>query len=312
MAARSIASLTVSFGLVAIPVKLYSATQASERISFNLLHKTDGSRLRQQYVCIKEGVVVERDEMVKGYEFAKDQYVVFSNDELKALEETATNAVDITEFVPVQAVDPVYFDKAYYVAPDKGGAKPYALLTRALSEAGLCALGRWAARGKQYIVMLRPVEAGLVMQQLLYADEVRSMAILEIPKAEVKEGELQLARQLVEQGARDSFDPGAYTDEVKARIEEAVQKKVAGQQITVTEAPPEGGAKIIDLMEALRASLQRSPARPRRAEPAPAASKEDGGEARTPAKATRAPAKRARSAEPVEAETPVRKTARRK
>jgi len=311
MAARSIASLTISFGLVAIPVKLYSATQASEKISFNLLHERDGSRLRQQYVCIKEGVVVEREEMVKGYEFAKDQYVVFSNDELKALEETATNAVDITEFVPVQAIDPVYFDKAYYVAPDKGGAKPYALLARALSEAGLCALGRWAARGKQYIVMLRPVEEGLVMQQLLYAEEVRSMAILEIPKTEVKESELQLARQLVEQGARERFDPGAYTDEVKARIEEAVQKKVAGQQITVAEAPPEGGAKIIDLMEALRASLQRSPARPRRAEPAPAVPQDDSGKAPTPAKATRTAAKRAKRAEP-EAQTPVRKTARRK
>jgi len=311
MAARSIASLTISFGLVAIPVKLYSATQASEKISFNLLHERDGSRLRQQYVCIKEGVVVERDEMVKGYEFAKDQYVVFSSEELKALEETATNAVDITEFVPVQAVDPVYFDKAYYVAPDKGGAKPYALLTRALSEAGLCALGRWAARGKQYIVMLRPVEEGLVMQQLLYAEEVRSMAILEIPKTEVKESELQLARQLVEQGARERFDPGAYTDEVKARIEEAVQKKVAGQQITVAEAPPEGGAKIIDLMEALRASLQRSPARPRRAELAPAPPQDDEGKARTPAKATRSAAKRAKRAEPV-AQAPVRKTARRK
>ncbi len=307
MAARSIASLTVSFGLVAIPVKLYSATQASEKISFNLLHEKDGSRLRQQYVCIEEGVVVERSEMVKGYEFAKDQYVTFSNDELKALEEASTNAVDITEFLPVQAVDPVYFDKAYYVAPDKGGAKPYALLTRALSESGLCALGRWAARGKQYIVMLRPTGEGLVMQQLLYADEVRSMAMLEIPKAEVKEGELQLARQLVEQGASQIFDPTAYTDEVKARIEEAVRKKVAGQQITIAEAAPEGGAKIIDLMEALRASLQRGPARTPHSEPAPADEK-GSNEPRRP----RSASKRAKSVAPPEPQTAVRKTARRK
>ena len=306
MAARSIASLTISFGLVAIPVKLYSATQASEKISFNLLHAKDGSRLRQQYICIEEGVVVERDEMVRGYEFAKDQYVVFTKDELKALEETATNAVDITEFVPVQAVDPVYFDKAYYVAPDKGGAKPYALLTRALEAAGLCAVGRWAARGKQYIVMLRPVSDGLVMQQLLYADEVRSISILEIPPAEVKESELKLARQLVEQGASDTFDPGAYTDEVKARIEEAIEQKVAGQQITVAEAPPEGGAKVIDLMEALRASLQRSPARPKRAEP-------QASETAPERKAGAKPAsRRPKSAVPEEAQVPVRKTARRK
>src|SRR5688572_15784778 len=147
MAARSIASLTISFGLVAIPVKLYSATQASGAISFNLLHKTCGSRLRQQYFCIKGDVPVERDEMVRGYEFAKDQYVVFAPAELKALEETATQTVEITEFVPLTAVDPVYFDKAYYLAPDKGGAKPYALLTQALRESGLSAIGRWAARG---------------------------------------------------------------------------------------------------------------------------------------------------------------------
>lgn len=316
MAARSIASLTISFGLVAIPVKLYSATQPSEKVSFNLLHKTDGSRLRQQYVCIKEDVVVERDEMVKGYEFAKDQYVVFSNEELKALEETATNSVDITEFVPVRAVDPVYFDKAYYVAPDKGGAKPYALLARALSDAGLCALGRWAARGKQYIVMLRPTADGLVMQQLLYADEVRSMAILEIPKAEVRDSELQLAAQLVAQGTRDTFDPSAYTDEVKARIEAAVQQKVAGQQITVAEVPPEGGAKIIDLMEALRASLQRTPARARRVEPDGAgrepARMQEATAAGRAAKRSKAAAKRVRPAAAREEEAPLRKSARRK
>ena len=206
MAARSIASLTISFGLVAIPVKLYSATQAAGAISFNLLHAKDGSRLKQQYVCIKEGVVVEREEMVKGYEFAKDQYVIFSPDELKALEETATHAVDITEFIPVSAIDPVYFDKAYYLAPDKGGAKPYTLLARSLRESGLSAIGRWAARGKQYIVMLRPLEDGLVMQQLLYAAEVRAIDELDIPKADVREGELQLARKLIEVETLDAND----------------------------------------------------------------------------------------------------------
>jgi len=267
MAARSIASLTISFGLVAIPVKLYSATQASGAISFNLLHKACGSRLRQQYFCIKEGVPVERDDMVRGYEFAKDQYVVFSPEELKALEETASGSVDITQFVPLEAVDPVYFDKAYYLAPDKGGAKPYALLTRALKDSGLCAIGRWAARGKQYIVMLRPEGEGLAMQQLLYADEVRSIDQLEIPQAQVRETELQLARQLIEQSAVERFDAAAFTDEVKARIEAAIEQKVAGQQITVSEAPAEGGAQIIDLMEALRASLERSPrAKPKAAE----------------------------------------------
>ena len=204
MAARSIASLTVSFGLVSIPVKLYSATEASQAISFNMLHKACGSRLKQQYICIKEEVPVAREDMVKGYEFAKDQYVIFTPEELKAMEEAGTHMAEITEFVPLEAIDPVYFDKAYYLAPDKGGAKPYALLASALRESKRCALGRWAARGKQYIVMIRPVEDGLVMQQLLYAGEVRAMKELEIPKTEVKPAELKLAQQLIEAaGVRD-------------------------------------------------------------------------------------------------------------
>jgi DNA end-binding protein Ku len=292
MAARSIASLTVSFGLVSIPVKLFSATQASGAISFNMLHKPPcGSRLKQQYVCAKEGVVVPREDTVKGYEFAKDQYVVFTPEELKALEEAGTHMVEITEFVPISTVDPVYFDKAYYLAPDKGGAKPYALLTKALEEAGRCALGRWAARGKQYIVMLRPVDGALVMQQLLYAAEVRPVTELEIPKTEVRDAELKLARQLIDQQAGEAFDPSAYTDEVKARIEGAVQKKVEGHEIALAEEPPREGAQVIDLMEALRASLQkRAPA----AGAAPSTEDKARKEPKRATQAAAAPAKRAK------------------
>src|SRR5438045_8657614 len=268
MAARSIASLTVSFGLVSIPVKLFSATEASRAISFNLLHKACGSRLKQQYFCVKEEVPVTREDMAKGYEFAKDQYVMFTPEELKALEEAGTHTADITEFVPIDSVDPVYYDKAYYLAPDKGGAKPYALLRRALRDTKRCALGRWAARGKQYIVMIRPVDDGLVMQQLLYAGEVRSIKDIEIPKTEVRDAELKLAQQLIEQQASDKFDPSAYKDDVRDRIESAVKKKVeSGQEITTVEAPEQGG-QVIDLMEALRASLEKKPAK--RAEEAPA------------------------------------------
>jgi DNA end-binding protein Ku len=268
MAARSIASLTISFGLVSIPVKLFSATEASKAISFNLLHKACGSRLKQQYLCLKEEVPVGREDMVKGYEFAKDQYVMFTPEELKALEEAGTHTADITEFVPIESVDPIFFDKAYYLAPDKGGAKPYALLARALRESGRCALGRWAARGKQYIVMIRPVDEGLVMQQLLYAAEVRSIKEIDIPKTEVKDAELKLAQQLIEQQASEAFDPNAYTDDVRTRVEAAIQKKVEGKEITMAEAPEPAG-QVIDLMEALRASLEKKPAR--KAAPAPAA-----------------------------------------
>ena len=285
MAARSIASLTVSFGLVSIPVKLFSATEASRAISFNLLHKTCGSRLKQQYFCIKEEVPVAREDMVKGYEFSKDQYVVFTPEELKAMEEAGTGMAEITEFVPIEAIDPVYFDKAYYLAPDKGGAKPFALLASALRESKRCALGRWAARGKQYIVMIRPVEDGLVMQQLLYAGEVRSIKEIEIPATEVKPAELKLAKQLIEAQASEAFDPSQYTDQVAERIEAAVQRKVEGEEITMTEAPEGGGgAQVIDLMEALRASLERKPAKAK-ASAAPARGDE------------RKPAKRAQVAE---------------
>jgi DNA end-binding protein Ku len=248
----------VSFGLVAIPVKLFTATQSANTISFNLLHKTDGSRLRQQYVCQKEGVVVERDEMVKGYEFAKDQYVQFTPEEIKALEEVGSHAVEISEFVPIESIDPVYYDKTYYLAPDKGAAKPYALLTAALRQAGRCGVGRWAARGKGYIVILRPIGDVLAMQQLHYAADVRRASEVDVPKTEVKPAELKLAQQLIDQQTADKFDAEAYRDEVRARIEAAIEKKVEGKEISVSETAPPGDGKVIDLMEALRASLQRT------------------------------------------------------
>ena len=297
MAARSIASLTVSFGLVSIPVKLYSATEASKSISFNLLHKGCGSRLKQQYLCLKEEIPVAREDMVKGYEFAKDQYVVFTPEELKAMEEAGTHMAEITEFVPLESVDPVYFDKAYYLAPDKGGAKPYALLAKAMKQSGRCALGRWAARGKQYIVMIRPVEEGLVMQQLLYAGEVRSIKEVEIPETEVKDAELKLAKQLIDAQASDTFDPSQYTDQVAERIQAAIEKKVQGQEISMAEEP-ETGAQVIDLMEALRASLEKKPAAPAAKAKAPAAAAE-----------TRKPPKRAQAAEPVATPKKVKRNA---
>jgi len=263
MAARSIGSLTVSFGLVAIPVKLYTATQSANAISFNLLHKTDGSRLRQQYVCQKEGVVVERDAMIKGYEFAKDQYVRFTPEEIKALEEVGTHAVEISEFVPIESIDPVYYDKTYYLAPDKGAAKPYALLVEALKQSGRCGVGRWAAHGKGYIVILRPIGDVLAMQQLHYAADVRRASEVardaEIPKPDVKPAELKLAQQLIDQQTAEKFDPDAFKDDVRARIEAAIKKKVEeGKEISVLEPAPAGDGKVIDLMDALRASLEKS------------------------------------------------------
>ncbi|MDR7100216.1 DNA end-binding protein Ku [Lysobacter niabensis] len=300
MAARSIASLTVSFGLVAIPVKLYTATESKGGISFNLLHKKCGSRVRYQTMCARENIPIERDEIVKGYEFAKDQYVMFAPDELKAMEEVGTHSADIVEFVPIAAIDPVYFDKAYYLAPDKGGAKPYALFAKALRESERCAIGHWATRGKSYIVMIRPVEDGLVMQQLLYANEVRSIDDLDIPRTEVKPAELKLAQQLIDSQSSNTFDPSQYKDDVAERIEAAVQQKVEGEQITLAEEP-EGGAQIIDLMEALRASLEKKGG-------GGAAPARKGAAA---AKTARKPAKRVQALEAETPAAPKRKTAKR-
>jgi DNA end-binding protein Ku len=292
MAARSIASLTISFGLVTIPVKLYSATQASGGISFNLLHRTCGSRLRQQYICQKEGVVVERADMVKGFEFTKDQYVTFTTEELKELEEEGTRAVEIVEFLPADSVDPIYYDKAYFLAPDKGGNKPYALLVESMRQTQQSAIGRWAARGKMYIVQLRAVEGGLIMQQLLYAPEVRSLSELEIPETPVREQELALAKQLIAQTAGERFDPNAYEDAVKKRIEAAVEKKIEGKEIEISPIMPQQGGQVIDLMEALRASVQKA-ARPAAAPAAKAAATATGG--------ARKPARKAPAAEPAPA-----------
>lgn len=264
MAARSIATLSLSFGLVSIPVKVYSATESSSGVHFNLLHNC-GSRLKQQYVCLKEGVVVERADMIKGYEFDKDRYVTFTPAELKSLEESARHTIDIISFIPLSAVDPIYYDKAYYLAPDKRGAKPYGLLMEAMRESGRCALARWVWKGKQYVVQVRPGEDGLILQQLLYADEVRSMKELDIEKAAIAQPELQLALQLIDQISADSYDPDEYKDEEKQRVLAAIDEKIEGKAIVVAQehADEAGGGQIIDLTEALRASLKgRKPAAP--------------------------------------------------
>jgi DNA end-binding protein Ku len=256
--ARSIASLTLGFGLVSIPIKLYSATESSASVGFNLL-APDGSRVKQQYISQKTEKVVQRSEMVKGYEFDKDQFVVFTPDELKALESEASHVIDIVSFVPEKAIDPIYYDKAYFLGPDKRGAKPYWLLIEAMRKTRRCALAKWAWKGKQYPVQVRPTDEGLVLQQLLYADEVRSFADLDIEKVSVGAAEVALATQLIDQISVDNYDPTAFQDEEKLRILAAIDKKIAGKKI-IASAPaqaPAAGGQIIDIMDALRASLNK-------------------------------------------------------
>ncbi|HEX6307183.1 MAG TPA: Ku protein [Longimicrobiales bacterium] len=264
---------TVSFGLVSVPVKLYSTGDTTAAVSFNWIHRDCGSRLKQQYICAREGTVVEKDDMVKGYEFARDQYVLFTGDELKTLEQKADNTIEIVEFVPFEKVDRVYVDKPYYLGPDKGGDRAYRLLSMAMRETGLSALGRYAARGKQYLVLLTPQADGILMEQLRYSHEVRKFDEVPIGDADVKPKELELAVQLIRQIATEEFRPDAYRDEVRERVLELIQRKIEGEDIT--EAPTEAPqTQIIDLMEALKASLARAEGgSPEQKEPARKAAK---------------------------------------
>jgi DNA end-binding protein Ku len=274
MSARSISTATVSFGLVSIPVKIYSSGESSSGVRFNMLHRACGSRLKQQYICPKDGEIVPRTEMAKGYEFAKGQYVMFSDEELKALQERATHAIEITEFLPTAKVDPVYFEKSYYLGPDKGGDRAYKLLAQALAKSGRSALAKYAARGKQYLVLLRPVDNALVMQQLRYADEIRALSEVPLGDAQVKAAELKLALQIVEQAVSDQFKPEQYEDEVRRRILAQIDKKVDGQEITM-QPEDEPKAQVIDLMQALKSSLSRKSGerRPTKRSPRRAAAK---------------------------------------
>lgn len=254
MPARAMGSATISFGLVNVPVKLYSTSESSRGISFNWIHEECGTRVQQRFWCPKDERIVERDELVKGYEFARDQYVLFTPDELKKLDAQATEAVEIVEFVPLAEVERLYLDRAYYLGPDKGGERAYRLLSAALRETGRAALGTYAARGKQYVVLIRPIEDGLLMEQLRYADEVKPFEEVPVGDGKVKKDEIKLAVQLIEQGATDEYHPEKFEDEVYKRILEQIERKIQGEEITAAPQPETDG-KVIDLMEALKASL---------------------------------------------------------
>ena len=257
MPARSIASLSLSFGLVSIPVKLYAATETETAVKFHYMCK-DGSHAKQQYISEKTRQVVERADLLKGYEFEKDRYVVFSPEELKALEEGGSHMVEIVAFIPQTAVDPLYYDKAYFVAPDKRGGKAYNLLKEALLKSGRCAVAKWASKGKTHMVQIRPAEDGLVFQQMLFADEVRSLKDLHIEHVDVSDAELQLALQIIDQAAEENYDPTQYEDEEKKRVLKAIDEKIAGKNIVMPEqVEVSPGGQVIDLMEALRASLAK-------------------------------------------------------
>ncbi|MCZ6503509.1 MAG: Ku protein [Gammaproteobacteria bacterium] len=254
MAARATGSGVISFGMVSIPVKLYSTVDTTKAIHFNMLRK-DGARLKQQYVSASDGELVEKEDRVKGYEFSKGQYVLFTSEEMKAMDAKSTNEIEIAEFVPAEEVNAIYVEKVNYLGPDKGAARSYHLLAEAMRKTGKSALAKYAARGKCYLVMIHPLDEGLVMIQLRHQEEMRKFSEVEIPDSEIKKDELELAIQLVEQVSTDSFQPEKYTDDVRHHMLEMIDRKVNGQEIVVAQEEHEE-AKIIDIMEALKASLR--------------------------------------------------------
>jgi DNA end-binding protein Ku len=275
MPPHAIGSGTISFGLVSIPVKMYTAA-SSMSVSFNQLHAKCGSRIRQQTFCPVCNEVVERAALVKGYEVSKDQYVRVGDEELKALEGEASRTIDIAEFVPLEKVDPVYFEKAYYLGPDKGGEKAYRLLADAMAKSGRVAVATFVMRGKESLVLIRPSSDGLMLHTMFFADEVRSFA--EIDKgtgAKIRDGEMDLAQQLIDGLSNDDFKPENYEDSYRVRVLQLIEQKVEGKQVTLASPAPER-AQVIDLMDALKESLskrvpaeKKPPAKaPRRTEPA--------------------------------------------
>lgn len=257
MAARAIASGTISFGLVSIPVKVFTAT-SSEKVRFNMIEPETGARPKQQYVSSVSGKVLDRKDMAKGYEYARGQFVVLDPDELKALEADRTGALDIAEFVPLDTIDLVQIEKSYYLGPDKGGDKAYHLLAEAMRRKEMVAVARWAAKGKEQLVLLRPYRDGLILHQLFYAGEVRAYEDLDVGGSfEFSAQELDLADKLIEQLAADEFEPESYSDSYTDRVKALIDQKVAGEEITL--APEQPKAQIIDLFEALKQSLEGEP-----------------------------------------------------
>jgi DNA end-binding protein Ku len=262
MAARAISSGTITFGLVSIPIKLYTATQ-SKSVRFSMLHGKDKAKLKQQYICSSCDEIVTRDQTVRGYEHTRDQYVLVSEEELKALEKKSDRTIEIEEFVPIAQVDPIFFEHSNLLGPDKGGTKPYRLLCQAMIDTAQVAIGRFSTRGREQLVLLRPTADGLVMHGLFYADEVRSFADIDLGETvEFKDAELALAKQLVETLSAEKFDASRYRDDYRTVLLEAIDRKVAGEEIT---APPKPQAReqIIDLVAALKKSIaeKRQPAR---------------------------------------------------
>jgi DNA end-binding protein Ku len=247
----------LSFGLVSIPVQLHTATK-DQRIAFHLLHDRCGSRVQNRYYCPVCNEVVERDDRVRGYEFAKDQYVQLTNAELESLETESSNNIELKEFIPLSKIDPVYFENAYYVGAGEGGEKPYRLLADALAKSNRAAIAQLVTRGKEQLVLIRPYENGLIMHSLYYSNEVRNFAdIAKGENAKLSDKEIELGADLIE-NMSDGFKPENYRDEYRERVQAMLEEKSKGGEITVTAPEAPQRAQIIDLMQALKQSIEKA------------------------------------------------------
>lgn len=264
MALRPYKSAMITFGLVSIPVRFYTATKG-EDISFNLLHESCGSRVNRKWWCPEHEKIVEQDELIRAYQVSRGRFVTFTDEEIQTLESDDNRALEITEFVNFDQIDPVFFEKAYYLGPGDGGSKTYALLSSAMRKQGKVALARWVSGHKEHLVILRPFENGLILHRMFYADEVRDFSAVEVAEPDVKEKELKLAEMLINELTEEEFDPLRYKDEYRARLMEQIESKSRGEEIIVHAEEERGSGEVVDIMEALRRSLEAAPKRRERA-----------------------------------------------
>ena len=266
MALRPLRNATISFGLVSIPVRFYTATK-SEDVHFNLLHESCGTRVNRKWWCPHHKKIVESDELVRGYAISKNKYVTFTDEEIESLETDDNRALDITEFLTLDQIDPVFFEKAYFLGPAAGGAKTYKLLASAMKRQGKVALARWVSSNREHLVILRPFEKGLILHTMYYADEVRDFDAIEAEGGEAKDKEVKLAEMLINELTEKKFNPLQYKDEYRERLIDRIRAKSRGKSITSDEPEEEKkSAEVIDIMEALRRSLgsgatRRAPAK---------------------------------------------------
>lgn len=258
MALRPLRSATITFGLVAIPVKFYTATR-QEDISFNLIHQECGSRVNRKYWCPVHERIVEYEELIRGYQFTKGKYVTFTDEELEALESDDNRAVEITEFLDLKQIDPVYFERGYFLGPGEGGGKTYNLLANAMKKQNKVAVARWVSNNRENLVIIRPYEHGIILHTMYYADEVRDFNAIDVPEDAVREKEMKLAEMLIDELTEKKFDPLAYKDEYRARLLERIEAKAKGKDIIMEREEEEKVGEVIDIMEALQRSLEGKP-----------------------------------------------------